>query len=299
MKNTILVFLLVCATSCSFNRQFYQPDKFPQGVKEVRIFNKEGNDTVVLHFEGDDHRAYFTDRDDKPKNVGFQLQTVPFTGAKGNKLYGWFLKPNDLPNPKVTLLFLHGNGGNVLNHLTIARHLVQKGFQVFLVDYSGYGFSEGKPTRKNMVTDATAALNTICSRSDVKNTKVVIYGQSIGGHLAAEVARRNENKIAGLVMEGAPSSHKDIAAHMIHPFGFAARLLVHERYKAYKSVRDYHKPILVIHSSEDEVIPFAMGNKIYRNANSPKSFFEIKHEHIYGPVYYPQYIADKINGMLN
>jgi uncharacterized protein len=100
-------------------------------------------------------------------------------------------------------------------------------------------------------------------------------------------------------MEGAFSSHKDIAVRFYKPLAFAARVLVKERYTAFRSVRKFHKPVLVIHSSEDQTVPFWMGKKIYDNVNEPKSLYEIKHGHVQGPLYYADSIAFKIRAMVN
>ena len=123
---------------------------------------------------------------------------------------------------------------------------------------------------------------------------MVIYGQSLGGHLSAVVAAQRQNDIDGLVIEGAFSSHKDIAANIAGIFG---RIFVNEKYSAVKSIKDYKKPLLVIHSTEDKIIPFKMGQKIFDNANSPKEFFEIKKEHILGPKFYTDEISKKIKSM--
>lgn len=298
MKYTITCLLLLSLASCSFNKQFYQPDKFRDDLHLVTLKETEQGDTILLHLDGAAHIASITDTRNQPRKTGFSIETVPIPSTDGNLLYSWLLKPDDNPNPKITLLFLHGNGANILNHLALATPLVKQGFQVLLIDYSGFGFSEGHSTRNNMVADATSALNLLRKRADVVNTNLLIYGQSIGAHLAAEVARRNEDAIDGLVMEGAPSSHKDIAAHMIHPFGFAARLLVHEGYSAKRAITHFHKPVLIIHSTEDKVAPYRMGELLYRRANEPKWLFTIKHDHIYGPRYYADSIAYKIRAMV-
>ena len=168
-------------------------------------------------------------------------------------------------------------------------------FQVFIFDYSGFGFSEGKATRKQVLSDANAALNYIKGREDVKGTKLVIYGQSLGGHLSAVVAAQRQEEIDGLVIEGAFSSHKDIAAENA---GFFGRLLVCEQYSASESIRNYKKPVLIIHSTEDDIIPFEMGKKLFDNANNPKEFYEIKHCHMCGPDFYAESIAQKIKKMV-
>ena len=147
-----------------------------------------------------------------------------------------------------------------------------------------------------MLTDAHSALDYVLKREETKGTKVVIYGQSLGGHLSAVVASERQNDIDALVIEGAFSSHRDIAADMVPVLG---RIFVAEKYNGFKSLRDYKKPVLVIHSTEDDVIPFKMGQKLYANANAPKEFYEIKGCHMCGPELYADSIAAKIEGMLN
>jgi alpha-beta hydrolase superfamily lysophospholipase len=172
--------------------------------------------------------------------------------------------------------------------------LIKNGFQIFMFDYSGFGFSEGKAKKENILIDAFSALNYLKSRQDVMNTKLIIYGQSLGGHLSAVVASQKQNDIDGLVIEGAFSSHKDIAAYTLGIFG---RIIVNEKYSAIKSIKDYKKPLLIIHSTEDETIPFNMGRKIFENANLPKEFYEIKHKHILGTKYYSEEISKKMKSM--
>jgi dienelactone hydrolase len=164
-----------------------------------------------------------------------------------------------------------------------------------MFDYSGFGFSEGEATRKNALNDALSALDYIKARQEVKDTKLVIYGQSFGGHLSAVVAAQRENEIDGLVIEGAYSSNKDIAAHAVPVLG---RIVVKQGYSAVKSIKDFHKPLLVIHSTEDQEIPFSMGKKIFDNANAPKEFYEVKECHICAPIFYTDEISGKIKNML-
>jgi len=309
MKYKIYLFILFTLTSCSFNRIFYQADKMPATVKQVTITNnysvkdnttglvvKDSSWKTLIHF-GDDFQPTFTDDKNNLLPLDYTVEGIVFKNEQDKKLSGWFFKPKNVPDPAITILFLHGNGGDIITHYPAAVQLAEHGFQVFIFDYSGYGFSEAKPTRKHVLEDATAALNMIRSRADVKHTKVVIYGQSLGGHLAAVAAQKNEPLVDGVVIEGAFSSHKDIAAHSYPPLAFAARVLVKERYSAFRSVRNFHKPVLVIHSSEDRTAPFWMGRKIYDNANQPKSFYEIKQGHIEGLAYYADSIAYKIREM--
>ena len=295
-----MVFLLLaCLTSCSFNKIFYQPEKIPAKVKNATITNtvKDSSWQTIINF-GDNFQPTFTDSKNNLLHLDYSIKSYVFKDESGHNLNGWFIKPIASVHPDITILFLHGNGGNIVANYPTAVQLVKRGFQVFIFDYSGYGFSEGKPTRKNVLDDATSALKFLCSQSDVRDTKVVVYGQSLGGHLAVVLAQRNEQMVDGLVAEGAFSSHKDIAADSYKPLGFAARILVKEQYSAFRSIRHFHKPVLIIHSTEDKVVPIAEGKKIYANANEPKSFYEIKHEHIEGLAYYADSISSKIKAMV-
>jgi fermentation-respiration switch protein FrsA (DUF1100 family) len=144
--------------------------------------------------------------------------------------------------------------------------------------------------------DGNSALKYLKSRADVENTKVVIYGQSLGGHLAAVVAEKNENEIDGLVMEGAFSSHKNIGIEFA---GFLGRIFVKEQYSALEAIAEYHKPLLIIHSTEDDVVPIKMGKELYEKANQPKTFYEIDGCHICGSRLYSDAIAEKILKMID
>jgi fermentation-respiration switch protein FrsA (DUF1100 family) len=114
------------------------------------------------------------------------------------------------------------------------------------------------------LTDAVSALDYLRTRQDVKETKLVIYGQSLGGNLAAVVASQRQNEIDGLVIEGGFSSYKDMAAKQ---YGFLGRMLIAEKYSAIKSIKTYKKPLLNIHSKEDKTVPFDLGKKLFDNAN--------------------------------
>ncbi len=278
-------------TSCSFDKLFLYPDKPPPTAKRLTI--KSATDTTVIYFSEDNHQPTFTRNGKGTIDLGFTIESVFFKSANGNKLNGWFLKPKNNP-ATITLLHLHGNAGFLLSQYQAISPLIKNGFQVFMFDYSGFGFSDGKATRENVLIDALSALDYIKTRQEIKDTKLVIYGQSLGGHLAAVVATQRQNDIDGLVIEGAFSSHKDIGAHRVPIIG---RLFIKQGYRATKSIKTFHKPLLVIHSTEDKEIPFYMGKKIFDNANQQKEFYEVKKCHICAPIYYADSISNKIRNM--
>ena len=162
-----------------------------------------------------------------------------------------------------------------------------------MIDYSGFGYSTGKLKRKNALIDGNNGLNHLINT--VKYEKLIIYGQSLGGHLSCTVAHMNQDKIDGLVIEGAFSSHKDVAADEVP---FFSRIIVREIYSAEKNLPKFNKPVLIIHSTEDTKIPFEHGQRLFEVANEPKMFFPIKKHHISGPIYYLDSIIDKVEILL-
>ena len=284
-------------TACSFNKMYLQPTslpKIPQDKDKVSITTTTKNDTTFVEFNTKTLQPTFLKNNKDTIILDYTIESVVFKSLSGNNLNGWLLKPKNI-DATTTLLHFHGNAGFLLSQYQAITPLLKYGFQAFVFDYSGFGFSEGKATRDNVLLDGNSALTYIKSREDVKNTKLVIYGQSLGGNLSAVVAQQRETDIDGLVIEGAFSSHKDIAAKTAGVFG---RLLVSEKYSAYKSIRTFKKPVLIIHSTEDEVIPFKMGQKIFDNTIAPKEFYEIKKCHICGPEFYADSISLKIINML-
>jgi pimeloyl-ACP methyl ester carboxylesterase len=289
----ILIFVAILfLTSCSFNSIYLYPTKIPGLARKLTL--RSATDSTIAFFTGDNYQPVFLKNGIDTVNLPYTIESVVFTSSNGNKLNGWMLKPKDI-TPTITILHLHGNAGCLLTQYRAMTPLLQYGFQIFLFDYSGFGYSEGKATRKNVLFDANSALDYLKSRPDITGTKLVIYGQSLGGHLSAVVAAQRQADIDALVIEGAFSSHDDIAATKA---GFIGRMIVSEKYAAYKSIRTYKKPVLVIHSTEDDIIPFKQGQKIYANANPPKDFYEIKGCHMCGPQLYPEQIESKIKNML-
>ena len=300
MKYICTLLVVPFFLSCSFNKAFLKPDKFPREAKRIKLTNHVTGDSVIVRFSGDNFQPVFTGSKNEVPGNNYSIESVVFNNDKGSRLNGWLLKPTDGRPAGITILHLHGNEGSLLVQYKAISPLVGNGIQVFTFDYSGFGFSERTATQQQVHADALAALDYVRGRPDVKNTRIVIYGQSLGGHLAAVVAAERQEMIAGLVTEGAFSSPKDIGAYMVRKsigLGFVGRLLVKSNYSAKASIKNYHKPLLVIHSTEDQEVPFFMGRRLYDQANEPKEFYQILGPHIAGPARYSDTISLKIRAM--
>lgn len=292
MRWGILTFAL-CCTACGFNRTYLHPTTIPINAKGATLSSKW--DTTRVQFQGDIRQPVFYSGKGDTLKRDFTVESTWFTTSGGHKLNGWMIRPTGM-KPDITLLHFHGNAGCLLSQYQALVPLVEKGFQVFAFDYSGFGMSEGEATREQVLLDGRAAVDYVRSRPDVNGTRLVLYGQSLGGHLAAVVGPEKSTSLDALVIEGAFSSHDDIAAEKM---GFIGRLLVREQYSGKAAIGQWTKRLLVIHSTEDEVIPFRLGRELFDHAHEPKSFFEIRHPHICGPEFYADEIAQRIRAMVN
>ena len=264
--------LLFLFNSCSTHSFFYYPDK-----------------SIVSY----------------PDTTSCRYEEVNFKTLSGKNLNGWFIKPkSDTTTIKATILFLHGNGGNIGYQFAPLALLAQHGFQGLVFDYEGYGRSEGDPSQESVLADAFCAMDYIHGRRDVQGTKLILFGQSLGAHLACAVAgKKGKFNIDAFVIEGAFSSHRDIAAHYsTRKFfvpGFIARIVVPSKYEAIECIDKITVPKLIIHSREDVVCPFFMGKELFEKAKEPKQFWEIKGAHIAGCRLYPEEYVKKFEALIS
>lgn len=287
-----LTILFLIVSSCALNKTFLHPWNLQQ-EDTVSAYVPELKDTLTLGFN-EDLSARITDSKGELADLPYSIETILFENRSGDSLYAWFIEPEENYNG-TTIYFLHGNAANLAYQILFATPFVNAGYQVFIFDYSGFGFSQGEATRKAVKNDATDGLNYLLAREDIQYDHLLIYGQSLGGHLSVVIANENQDKIDGLVTEGAFSSHSDIAADVVPVLG---RIFTREMYSAERNIRKFKKPILIIHSTEDERIPFEQGERLYELANEPKEFYAIDGQHIRGPLFYADSITAKMARMV-
>ncbi|MGV9012913.1 MAG: alpha/beta hydrolase [Flavobacteriales bacterium] len=298
MKKTVAAFATIAVlNSCAWNKQFLQPEPIPATARVGKSINPATGDTVLMHIAGPTHQPTFTRPNGDTLPLPYTVESVLLGSAK-EPLNGWMMKPKSPSKlPLVTLLFLHGNGGNITTEYSSAVAFLERGFQVFIFDYSGYGFSQGKATRSNVLHDAEMALDYVRSRSDVAGTPIVVYGQSLGGHTAALLAGEVSSTVALVVIEGGFTSYRAIAKAVTHT-GPLPYLIVKEGPRALRSLGHYTGPLLVIHSRDDEVVPFTMGQELFDAGNELKQFHAIDGCHVCGPSLLPDSITTWIRKIL-
>ncbi|GAB5416200.1 MAG: hypothetical protein Crog4KO_12160 [Crocinitomicaceae bacterium] len=284
-----LISLVFIVGACAFNKIYLFPFELTEDSTFTQ-YDAEINDTLRLRFnETADPEFYVTDEQYDP---GYEIRNTFFLSEDRN-LNAWVMTPDS--SNGVSLLFFHGNAGHLVYQYQLVEPYLERGYKVFLFDYSDFGFSEGKATRKNVLEDGRAALRFMKAQPEFKGDKILIYGQSLGGHLAAVLGTENQDQIDGVVVEGGFSSHRDIAADRVPILG---RIFVKEMYNGKKVISDLKKPLLVVHSINDGTVPYAQGAEMYRNATAPKSFYAIDSCHICGPLYYADSISVKMQEML-
>ena len=207
-----------------------------------------------------------------PQDAGFRFEEVSITTRDGVQLHGWYVPAEQ---SKATVLFLHGNAGNISHRLDSIAIFRELGLDTLIIDYRGYGRSEGKPGERGTYLDAQAAWDHLLSNRGIAPERIVIFGRSLGGAIAAWLA--TENTAGAVIIESCFSSALDIARRL-YPF-MPARLITRLKYPVSDYVGRLNSPLLVIHSRDDELIPFTMGQAIFAAAAEPKTMLEISGDH--------------------
>jgi fermentation-respiration switch protein FrsA (DUF1100 family) len=207
-----------------------------------------------------------------PENIGLAYQDVEFVTEDDIRLHGWFI-PNE--NAEKTILFFHGNAGNISHRLESIDIFNRLGLNVFIIDYRGYGQSEGKITEKGSYRDAEAAWHYLVNIRGIDEKQIIVFGRSLGASIAAWLASKQAP--SALIIESGFTSVPSMGQRL-YPF-LPVRWLAHFRYDTMQYVQSVSCPVLVAHSKDDEIIPYDEGRKIFDAANNPKHFLEMQGGH--------------------
>lgn len=207
-----------------------------------------------------------------PAEHGMAYEDVWLATSDGVRLHGWFVPADE---PRGTLLFLHGNAGNISHRMDSIRIFHELGLSVLIIDYRGYGRSEGTPTEAGTYRDAEAALSYLRSERGLAADEIVVFGRSLGSAIAARLAATEP--VGALILESAFTRAADLAAELM-PW-LPVRWILRFEYDTLEAVGRIHTPLLVIHSVGDEIVPFHHGRTIFEAANDPRYFLEIQGGH--------------------
>jgi uncharacterized protein len=200
-----------------------------------------------------------------PSLVGLAFRDVAFTAGDGVKLHGWLIPGR----AQTTLLYSHGNGGNISDRLPLARLLADElGVGVFMYDYRGYGRSEGTPTEAGLVSDALGAREALL-REGLAAEHLVYFGRSLGAAITIDLALAHPP--AAAVLESPFASVRAMANAVLPGSGY----LFSTRWDSLSKISRLRAPVLVLHGDADEVVPYAQGRALFAAAREPKTFFTI------------------------
>jgi hypothetical protein len=232
-----------------------------------------------------DRVFYYPDEVERgtPADDALAYEDVFFSGDRGARLHGWFLPAVAAKPPHATVLHLHGNAANISGHYEFVRWLPEAGYSVLTFDYQGYGRSEGSPAREATLRDASAALDYVCSRPDVDRRRIVLFGQSIGGAVAAVVAVERREQVRAVAIDSAFSGYRKIARYHVmrnplltvlawwFPYGVAAGWDPVDFVGRISPV-----PVLFMHGKADRIAPWEMSQELFDAAKEPKELWLIE-----------------------
>ncbi len=188
------------------------------------------------------------------------------------KIKGWLHKKN-FANKK-TVLYFHGNAGTINDRLYRLREFEKMDINLLIISYRGYSDNDGKPNENGLYEDANSALKFL-NELGAQNKDIFLYGESIGSGVVTQIAQ-NQN-FAGIILEAPFTSTVDVAKKL-YPF-FPVSFLIIDRYRSIDKVKNINSPILVIHGSNDQLIPLQMGKDVFAAANEPKYFLQTTDDH--------------------
>jgi fermentation-respiration switch protein FrsA (DUF1100 family) len=210
-----------------------------------------------------------------PAQWGLDYEDVTLQTADNVQLHGWYIPHQQ---SEQVLLFFHGNAGNISHRRESIEVFHRLGLNVLIIDYRGYGKSKGSPSEQGLYKDADASWRFLIEEKGYAPEQILIFGRSLGGVVAAKLG--SEVEARGLMLESTLSSAKDFARDV---FTVLSRLVVMRYdFNTVEYVQHVSYPVVVLHSPDDDIMPFRLGEKVYQSANQPKQFIRMRGDHNYG-----------------
>ena len=210
------------------------------------------------------------------RETGCVIEDRTLAAADGVRLHGWWCvpSPSDAPTAAMALLWFHGNAGNLSHRADMLARLLTLPVRVLIVDYRGYGRSEGRPDEAGLYADARGAWGELTGPLGVPPEQVVILGKSLGGAIAVALAA--EVRPAGLVVQSTFTSAHDMAARV---FPLMPAALLRTRLDSAARIGSVSCPKLFVHGTADEVVPYELGRRLFAAAGEPKQWLDVPGAH--------------------
>ena len=229
---------------------------------------------LILIYVFQSRLIFFPERDIlmTPAELNLPYEDVFLHTRDGTRIHGWYVRHGQ---PRATVLFFHGNAGNISQRLDSVERFYRMGLSVLIIDYHGYGRSGGTPSEAGSYQDARAAWAYLTGELKLPAQQVVVFGRSLGGAVAVWLA--GESRPGALIIESTFTSVVDLGKRF-YPY-LPVHWLARIRYPTLDRISQLNCPLLVIHSRDDEIIPFEHGQRLYEAARVPKEFMEISGAH--------------------
>lgn len=227
-----------------------------------------------------------------PAQIGLPFEELSLKTTDGVELHGWYVPA---AKPRGTVLFMHGNAGNISHRLDYVAMFQRLGYNLLIFDYGGYGNSSGSPSEQGTYLDAEAAWAYLVQVKHEPACRIALFGESLGGAVAAQLATRHPP--AALVLASSFTSVPDLG-QQLYPW-LPVRWLARIRYDARASLQQAHAPLLVAHSPQDEIIPYAHGQALFAVASDPKTFLDLAGGHNDGFIFMRESWVGALRDFLN
>ena len=222
--------------------------------------------------------------------INFDYKEIFIQNKEGIKLKAW-LHEKDLVNKK-TIIFFHGNAGNLRNRNYKLNELSKFDVNFLIVAYRGFSGNQGKPNELGLYEDARSTLDWLKIKG-VKEINLILYGESLGTAVAIEIAQNKD--LAGIILESPFTSMVELA-QKYYPV-LPVKFLLKDKYETIKKLPNINSPLLVLHGKLDNIVPFSMGKKLFEKANEPKfKYFIDDDEHM---VRYDQKLLNEIKKFIS
>jgi fermentation-respiration switch protein FrsA (DUF1100 family) len=209
---------------------------------------------------------------DTPDAYGLPFEDIMLATSDGVRINGWYVPA---PEPRGTLLFFHGNAVNISHRMDSIYIFHDLGFSVFIVDYRGYGRSEGRPSISGVTEDAIAAWRYLTDERGIPPDKIVVFGRSIGGAVAMQLMRHAKPR--ALILESTFSSLPEmVRVPFLVP---AVRLIIGDVFNSAEIASALTVPTLCLHSPDDNIVPYSLGRRLYESVAGEKTFVELRGDH--------------------
>ncbi len=267
------------------------------------IYQYQTNTFVKAIVDNDESKLYYSPSKKLIDLEGLDYEEIEMQVSKNIRIYNYYFK-SELDSIIGNVFFIHSAGGNATYCKNFIKPLLDNGFNVYVIDWRGYGKSDGVPNYKNVISDTQKSFEDYNSRVKDIHHKTIVYGQSLGGQVAIKIVLDNTNDVDALVLDGSISSAQQMAIDYA-PIEFLkqkAKDHPEDFNQDYVAIRDIAKikdiPKLIIHSKQDQEVLFKHGKQLYNNAKEPKIFWETDTKHIRTLLNYPNETIVKIRELL-